>query len=85
MGLRSVVSKRLGLLAAGAALVLGMLAATAPAEARSRSAWAAARVSAHVTTAVRGARAASNPRTNSPKPQRFHTERDLVPRYSASS
>ena len=36
MGLRSVVSKRLGLLAAGAALVLGMLAATAPAEARSR-------------------------------------------------
>jgi len=36
MGLRSVVSKRLGLLAAGAALVLGMLAATAPADARSR-------------------------------------------------
>ena len=36
MGLRSVVSKRLGLLAAGAALVLGMMAATAPAEARSR-------------------------------------------------
>ncbi len=36
MGLRSVVSKRLGLLAAGAALVLGMLAATAPAEARGR-------------------------------------------------
>lgn len=36
MGLRSVVSKRLGLLAAGAALVLGMLAVTEPAEARSR-------------------------------------------------
>lgn len=36
MGLRSVVSKRLGLLAAGAALVVGMLAVTEPAEARSR-------------------------------------------------
>ncbi|MFV0279511.1 MAG: serine hydrolase [Rhodoblastus sp.] len=36
MGLRSVVSKRLGLLAAGAALVIGMMAVTAPAEARSR-------------------------------------------------
>ncbi|HPG02458.1 MAG: serine hydrolase [Methylobacteriaceae bacterium] len=36
MGLRNVVSKRLGLLVAGAALVLGMMAATAPAEARSR-------------------------------------------------
>ena len=36
MGLRSVVSKRLGLLAASAALVLGMIAATAPAEARGR-------------------------------------------------
>ena len=36
MGLRSVVSKRLGLLVAGAALVLGMIAATAPAEARGR-------------------------------------------------
>ncbi|MFO1166978.1 MAG: serine hydrolase [Rhodoblastus sp.] len=34
--MRSVVSKRLGLLAAGAALVLGMIAATAPAEARGR-------------------------------------------------
>ena len=36
MGLRSVVSKRLGLLAAGAALVVGMLAVSEPAEARSR-------------------------------------------------
>lgn len=36
MGLRGVVSRRLGLLLAGAALALGMMAATAPAEARSR-------------------------------------------------
>ena len=36
MGLRSVVSKRLGLLAAGAAMVLAMVAVSEPAEARGR-------------------------------------------------